>query len=599
VESRPEQLSLHARPERACHRSSRRWLVALATSATVGLGLAGPALGSDRLEQLPELPDVGLEIPASPVPGRLDTVPELPPVPTVEEPPVVEVATQADGGNINVSVRVLSPGTDAPVSQSGSPDLVSPSPEPDITQEDADPAIPADATSSPLLGAVNTNVSIRVLSPGDNGPVTQSNGSVPEGVSVEVRQGPSTVAEHAPAPSGGAKHSEQYQDANSQYQSFQQTDSDAWNWMWTLTMDCAGNTASTSTQTGSQTSLVWLWDWNWNWDCGAEAVTPLASNLASVKTPSSTSQKDRTAIATPSAAPSSDPWLWAWTFTFCGEALALSTQAGAGTALSWTWNWTWNWTCTPTGGTEASATPSGDAAPAFAMSDLGLTDDTLTGGEGTNSAAAAFGKTTQAPTSAGALPLPPFVTVEISPLSMPAPPTTPVEVTVDVVIPAVIPPFSPGTSPPGPTVEVTAAVGVSIPHVPRDPTEAGRAAATGRRHGDARTLPPAHAVDTAVPRQIHPSAHQHPRAGKDRADAAPTRDARGTRRHELPLDLPRRSPAVGSSSSGGVVPGALLLGVAALTGFFLLAAPGLGRRIRVARELSPRSPEQSPIDHPG
>jgi hypothetical protein len=31
----------------------------------------------------------------------------------------------------------------------------------------------------------------------------------------------------------------------------------------------------------------------------------------------------------------------------------------------------------------------------------------------------------------------------------------------------------------------------------------------------------------------------------------------------------------------------------------MLAAPNLGRRIRVARELSPRSAYRSSIDHPG
>ena len=53
------------------------------------------------------------------------------------------------------------------------------------------------------------------------------------------------------------------------------------------------------------------------------------------------------------------------------------------------------------------------------------------------------------------------------------------------------------------------------------------------------------------------------------------------------------SQSTGSGTLGGRVPSAPVLAVAALIAFFLLAAPSLGRRIRLARELSPRSTYRS------
>jgi hypothetical protein len=55
----------------------------------------------------------------------------------------------------------------------------------------------------------------------------------------------------------------------------------------------------------------------------------------------------------------------------------------------------------------------------------------------------------------------------------------------------------------------------------------------------------------------------------------------------------------GAGTSGGRVPSTPVVAVAAILAFFMLAAPGLGWRIRAARELSPRSAYRSSIDHPG
>ena len=99
----------------------------------------------------------------------------------VPSPPVITTSTDSDGGNLNVSVRVDSSGTDGSVSQE---QVISPPAEPDITSSgNVGGTAAPDATAEPALtdstppGSTNTNVAVRVASPGDNGPVSQDNGS--------------------------------------------------------------------------------------------------------------------------------------------------------------------------------------------------------------------------------------------------------------------------------------------------------------------------------------------------------------------------------------------------------------------------------------
>ena len=89
----------------------------------------------------------------------------------LEELSQIVTAVEEDPGNVNVSVRVLSPGSDENVSQDEpAPDLISPEQEPDITPVQETPGEAPETSPT----AVNTNVEIRVLSPGDNGPVDQT-----------------------------------------------------------------------------------------------------------------------------------------------------------------------------------------------------------------------------------------------------------------------------------------------------------------------------------------------------------------------------------------------------------------------------------------
>jgi hypothetical protein len=598
---------LHSGVARGRQRRAYRWLAALVSGATVGLAVAGPARAS---ELVPEVPVLEVTVPSEPEPAPISTaeaLPDLLPAPALEVPPVVEVATQTDPGNVNVSVRVLSPGTDGPVLQSASPELISELPEPDITPEPDSVSAGPNGTSLAQPGAVNTNVAIRVLSPGDTAPVSQSTASAHEGGLLAEGDLPSATTGDAPASNDSALNSSQYHGPDFRYQFF----SDRWEWEWTLTRDCLGNTTSASSQTGAPESLIWSWDWSWDWDCGADTVDASTPVVSSAKPPSTLSSYDPSTGAVPSARPADEPWAWTWMFTFCGQERTFSSRAGAGTPLSWTWDWTWAWTCGTAGGTATNGTPTADTLPPLATMPSPSTNEA--GGEVTNGAADGPSATTQPATTLLPLPLPlslplalpPFVIVEIPAVPLPAPlatpPATPVQVFVDIAIPLVVltVPASPSVPElPSSVLELMPEVGLPAPSVSPTPTTTGRPPASESMTPRTGTgvAPPTPAVVRAQRDPSVAGAHHTRAATKPRPHSASPRRTRGPL---APFGLPRRSLAVGSPSSGGVAPGALLLGVAALTGFFLLAAPGLGRRIQVARELSPRSLDQSPIDHPG
>ena len=98
---------------------------------------ATPALASDGVEPPPLVPELGVSEEIPPLP-ELD-VDETAVVPVPEEPPIV-IDTSLEGDDVDVSIRVLSPGEnelEAPVDATS--DVISETLEPDIT---ADPVLP-------------------------------------------------------------------------------------------------------------------------------------------------------------------------------------------------------------------------------------------------------------------------------------------------------------------------------------------------------------------------------------------------------------------------------------------------------------------------
>ena len=246
---------------------SRRLLGVLATLTALGLGTANPAFASGGGQPDPTATPV---TPVVAVPEPEVTVPDATSgevLSAVVEVPQVETSVQTDGTNTNVSVRVLSPGSDGPVQQKDSaPGVVSGPGESDITtvsgSSDAAAAGPseaavdlgsAEAAGSPNTTATqgaNTNVSVRVLSPGDDGPVAQLGAPRADTAPSQPTQPSSTSPGITVGGTASGSDSTQYQDENSQYQFADQSNPAPWEWTWALASNCSDIADSSSMSTG-------------------------------------------------------------------------------------------------------------------------------------------------------------------------------------------------------------------------------------------------------------------------------------------------------------------------------------------------------------
>ena len=568
------------------------------------LGAGAPALASDLPAPpppvVPALEPTAIEVPALP--------------PEIVEPPVV--VTEIDAENVDVSIRVLSPGEDEGAIQEDADSVISPELEGDITAAAEEAAGDADdpASSTPV-GAVNTNVSVRVLSPGSNaGPSQSTDQDTEEGegerdLAQADAEPAAPGANPAPATTTAledAQDSEQYQEPNSQYQSEDQIAGEPWNWVWTLELDCAGNPTSTSADYGDPGSLSWSWEWNWKWGCADARSGGPERSASDERAPPSTAEArppPPTGTSSSSSSPagaSGEPWNWVWTFTFCGQTTTMSTHAGTGTPLSWTWDWTWDWTCGSAPAAQESTPPPLVLPP---PPPLVTTPPAL---PAPSNSTVQGGGTPDATPRADAIQLPTVSLIAILPFTvdtglanatlelLPAP-TMPLEITVDVAIPPAIPPVS--------TVSVSTVSIVPLAVFPFPP----------------RAAPPAHGpVATSLPSGRH-STTASPSSGRIVVGAATVPASRvrnGSTRQADTRSQPRvararpdstplapRGPGprhgAASTSAGSAASSALLVGIVALAGFVFLAAPRLGRRVKVARELSPRGLDRSPLDHPG
>jgi hypothetical protein len=646
-------------PRRVRSRRHRRAFGVLATTVALGFATAGPALASDGVVAPPDLPvdvmppdaDPHLPLPLTPpsavvVPDST-TAPESSGsvvTPTPVDAPAIVATIESDAANTNVSVRVLSPGEDGAVTQESPEGTVISGPvSADITP--VPDAAPVEATPAEAIAdsTANTNVSVRVLSPGDNGLVTQTTGAVTSG----AERGNSTqvdVATGVPAPgpsntnvsvrvlspgdtgsvtqtterpdvgsgeldetADASTEPNRYHDNNSQYHFGDTAQDDYWNWDWTLFRDCDGNLSSTSTSTGSESSLDWTWNWTWNWSCGT-------SNDA-VPVPS-TAEIDQSGTSAPAETPSSspsEPWTWSWEFAFCGGAGSISSTIPTASPLSWTWDWTWTWPCadgspavggdiTPTpspapsellasGPSGAASTSSADASAAPTGADVTevsvdvtVPSLTITGGR---SPWESFLQRLQTWTMNPQLPFPTAVPLTRTDWPLIAVASPGLEQNLLGVIPPWAAPATvsstvlPDPARSAPTFGAAGAhVSLGNSHV-RGPL--------GAPSADAATAGGRRRPEHAAEPQLRPA----PRASAP--SAAP-----GPRHSKLPLDLSRTIHVGGTTAgSGGSAPGLLPFGFATVIGFFVLVAPRLWLRVPRARELGPLGGYPSPIEHPG
>jgi hypothetical protein len=523
------------------------------------------------------------------------------------------VDVDVDAGNVDVSVRVLSPGEDAP--EAAELPLISGSPESDTTVDSSPTSGHVGEASGDDTHGSNTNVTVRVLSPGDNGPVDQNSPFDAAKLAEEIAESAAGEADatdaagHDTAPEAAddsltsGKEIEQYQESDSRYQSENQFADDPWTWLWYLSLDCTGNASSSSTETGVQSSNDWTWKWTWEWACNSPPHPPPLGSLEdgiddeSTRAPPEESTPTSTASAAGAAgggdaAPA--PWRWTWTFTFCGETVTATLPVNPETELQWVWDWMWTWTCQEATATEPSESPgtfsTGDPAPAASTEASGESS----GGSAAGSGASTVGREvdsllawiTGMDLPAWVLPLaPPELGIAVVPGLGPLTDSGSTSTIGDVVpIPL---PF--GTSAPpisaadAPVVFDTTVISPGVRRQQQRPVSAASPAASGSSL----------------------SGHPEPEAAAPRAEKASARAKRQSRSRSggaplspwPPLRPFQAAGAPGASSS--FVPSASVLGTAALVALFVLAAPGFGRRIRVARELRPRGTYGSSIDHPG
>ena len=266
--------------------------------------------------------------------------------------------------NVNVSIRVGSPGNDAPVAQGNTSTAVAAPVDPalidaavtdlpangpnssgdvenassviqDLAQCSADETDCISSSSDSPQGITgpggsaadtsiasatqdspsNVNVSIRVASPGADGPLTQVNDASATGLtSVETVTNPDNVGVAIVVP-GLPKDV------------VIPTSSDTpWNWNWNWT------TGSAPTDPGATPTSTSDWAWNW---------TPPAES-----SPAATS------------APQGTPGMWTWTWTWTRGEWSVSWSYQQACDCSWTWNWSWVW---------PADSPSAPTSPASAL----------------------------------------------------------------------------------------------------------------------------------------------------------------------------------------------------------------------------------------
>ena len=338
----------------------------------------------------------------SPVPTVTITAPTPTSSSSQDSATATATSTQVDPANINATVRVLSPGENGPIHQTNSSTATAAA---GATGPATGTQVATPTATSTQVTPVNVNVSIRVGSPGNDAAVTQGNTSTAVAAPVDPNLIDAAVTD---LPANGPNSSGDVENASSVIQDLAQCSADetdcissssgspqgitgpggsaADNSIASATQDSPSNVnvsirvaspganglltqlngasatglASVETvrnpdnlgvaivvpglpkdvviPTGSDTP----WNWNWNWTTGSAPTDPGA-------TPISTSDWawnwTPPAESSPSAssAPQGTPGMWTWTWTWTRGEWSVTWSYQQACDCSWTWNWTWVW----------------------------------------------------------------------------------------------------------------------------------------------------------------------------------------------------------------------------------------------------------------
>lgn len=249
-------------------------------------------------------------------------------------------ATQEDVSNTNVSVRVFSPGNDGAVTQQNQA----------AAHAEAGQAPGNAAASAQQDGARNTHVSIRVGSPGTDGPVAQQSSTLattgdPVGAASDPDAAPVAVA----VTEGALDTSVAVDVPGTGLDEPGAGAPEVWEWNWTWRRD---ESAGAEGAVPGDTST-----WNWAW--GTDGATPAQGTVT------------RRAST---GAEQAGSWTWNWNWSREGADWnwewdwARSLDCGS---CVWVWNWSWEWVGTPPASPAAPASPAPTAnAPAAGVSQV-------------------------------------------------------------------------------------------------------------------------------------------------------------------------------------------------------------------------------------
>lgn len=194
--------------------------------------VAGLAIVLPARAAASSLADMQAEIEAQAKSMTADMAPgavPAPPVATAVSPPPPPPAPPPPQTNGGVAAPSAAP---APPPATATPSIPTAPPAP--TAPDPPPA------AAPTPGQSNLNVSIRVLSPGNDGATVQNNAAIGTGGAAPAEASPGPASGPSTTPAPGAPT--------------------VWNWNW----DCGGGqSAATAASAGSGS----VWNWNWTGDC--------------------------------------------------------------------------------------------------------------------------------------------------------------------------------------------------------------------------------------------------------------------------------------------------------------------------------------------
>ena len=313
-------------------------------------------------------------------------------VDVVQQATADATATQTDTSNLNLSVRVLSPGDDGPVTQantatanatigSGAPGGDGGIATNNNNNTDGSSAL---ATAN-QLGVSNTNVAVRVFSPGDSGGVRQTNTAAAE-AATDPDEGPATGPSslrgtNATTTQSGASNTNvvirvgstghdagaiQTTGTNANGSDLPQNGSDTG-----VTVDQAGrdtnlvvsiNGNDLPVPLAGTNGAITVWRWTWNWDGRGIPTDPSSWNWNWDGTDPSPSGQGTVTTEQASAGLVAGTWIWNWAWSRpAGQTWDWAPELSLDCACVWIWDWSWNWTEEPAAASTPAAEPTDDA----------------------------------------------------------------------------------------------------------------------------------------------------------------------------------------------------------------------------------------------